>query len=287
MKLRHYSAMASAFLAMKTKSDAQIIYTNISDATIYPGTYSSPGTYALDLNNDGQTDFNFIFWKSHFTTGNYQINFFTLNEYLSSNPNQVEGYPNNAMELHANVAINATQPWISASQAYMGYYASSFNGNPGSTLFFSSGSWVHINNRYLGLRLIQGVDTFYGWVRMDVLVTDSVVIKDYAYNSVAGEEILAGEGDIPTSSSVVAGGNNNEFEIFPNPAVSELHLFIRKPLDANVTATIIDLSGRKILSQIISSQKTSLDVSSLEDGIYLLELRSRSNTILKKFEVRH
>ena len=49
---------------------------------------------------------------------------------------------------------------------------------------------------YVGLQLIHAGQTYYGWVRMDVNVTAgsaSMTIKDYAYNSIPNQPILAGQ----------------------------------------------------------------------------------------------
>ncbi|MEO5673019.1 MAG: T9SS type A sorting domain-containing protein [Chitinophagales bacterium] len=286
MNLKHYTAMAASFLALKKESDAQIIYTDIPDTIIYIGSFANPESYALDLNNDGQTDFRFDFSGAQFASSGYEINLFTLNEYLSGNPNQIEGNMHDASALIEGDTISKAKPWISASFVYMGYFASSFSGYNSSTIvsqFFSSGNWVNVNNRYLGVRLILSTDTLYGWIRMDVAVKDSVVIKDYAYNTVAGEEIIAGEGSIPVNVD----GKNKEgdFDIFPNPAASMMHLKLGEEFANGSMVTIIDLSGKKVFSRYISTAGVSFNISQLMKGTYFIEIKNNAAIKVKKFEI--
>src|SRR6266513_401738 len=54
-KLASYSALASAVLMVSKTADAQIIYTDV----IPDDTTQVVGSYTMDLNNDGTTDFQF------------------------------------------------------------------------------------------------------------------------------------------------------------------------------------------------------------------------------------
>ena len=122
-----------------------------------------------------------------------------------------------------------------------------------------------------------------GWVRLDVSPDASyLVIKDYAFNSQEGC-IQAGE-LIPLSN-----GDNFEaltLKIFPNPALSKLFISGWNKKLNHADVLIYDLSGRKLLSQKISSSENEINVSTLTDGIYFLELKNEEQTIVKKFEVK-
>src|SRR6185436_5612745 len=100
-----------------------------------------------------------------------------------------------------------------------------------------------------------------------------------------GEKILAGEGGIP--DVVQPFQHENNFEIFPNPAKNMLHVIMGESLALNAVATVVDLSGRKILSQKMLAAKNELDISSLNDGMYLLEVKNPSGVSIKKFEVKN
>jgi len=271
--------MAAAFLAMKNRSAAQIIYTDIQDTTIYPA-FSLGNHYALDLNNDGQVDFNFEFWKFSAESTGYFIQSFSLYAYHQYG-NQIEGTGINASALHENDIIDGSKPWISHS-AVLGQYNSAIYS---TTSFFSSGgNWINITDRYLGVRLIENTDTLYGWIRMDVNIKDSMVIKDFAYNTIPNEQILAGE--IDTAVSVFAPENGGDPVIFPNPASNHLYISLNPSAFQETVASLFDLSGKKILSQTLSLPTSQIDVSKLPEGFHLLVLKNRDAVLTKEFEVK-
>ena len=67
---------------------------------------------------------------------------------------------------------------------------------PNNYLF---GNWTTTTDHYLGLKIKSGSNTYYGWVRLSVSVSpspplkSSVTIKDYAYNGIPNQRILAGQ----------------------------------------------------------------------------------------------
>ena len=67
---------------------------------------------------------------------------------------------------------------------------------PNNYLF---GNWATTTDHYLGLKTKSGSNTYYGWVRLRISVSpsppfhSSVTIKDYAYNSIPNQRILAGQ----------------------------------------------------------------------------------------------
>src|SRR5258706_872613 len=119
-----------------------------------------------------------------------------------------------------------------------------------------------------------GNDFHYGWARL-VVDTNAkwMVLKDYAYNSKPNTAILAGEGIL---SGVSQSQDNSSIEIFPNPASSKLLLSGFNGNFSGAEILVLDLSGRKIFSEKISSSQNEIDVSSLPNGIYLLELKNEN-----------
>jgi len=81
---------------------------------------------------------------------------------------------------------------------------------------------------------------------------------------------------------------DNEFAnvlIYPNPASETLWVenttsFVPK------NYVLYDISGRRIIQKNINSSRTSLDVSNLSSGLYILELTSKNKKIIKKITVQ-
>ncbi len=64
-------------------------------------------------------------------------------------------------------------------------------GNCSST---TAGNWANVNPYYLGLKLISGGHTYYGWARLSFSsYSGTLTLFDYAYNSVPDQPILAGQ----------------------------------------------------------------------------------------------
>lgn len=59
----------------------------------------------------------------------------------------------------------------------------------------ATGTWLGAADQYLGLKLIVGASTYYGWARFSFsLNSNTYTFKDYAYNSLSSQQILAGQG---------------------------------------------------------------------------------------------
>jgi hypothetical protein len=99
--------------------------------------------------------------------------------------------------MSANDTIGSTLPFIASSGSLRSI-----------TLSFqcpaSTGSWISATDHYLGLQLTVGSSIYYGWVRLDVTVPGTpdphFTVKDYAYNTVANQSILAGQTCIPQAA---------------------------------------------------------------------------------------
>ena len=78
--------------------------------------------------------------------------------------------------------------------------------------------------------------------------------------------------------------NINSFNIYPNPAISTLNVEITGSLKNRIT--IYDINGRKISNFVFNHGNFSLPLTSLLNGVYILELQPESgNRIIKRFVV--
>jgi len=272
-KLSAYSFFAGAFL-LAEKSKAQIIYHDIiPDDTIH---INEPD-YFIDLNNDGQIDYRII----NFHLGNENEWLIRGGEYNSA---FVEGYYSSANlyadAIEENNLICKSNTWVFATFLYLVLLNYLSYGN-------TFGQWkAGMTDRYLGLRFDTatggGITHSHAWIRMDVAPDATyLILKDYAYNSLVDSCIIVGEGFPLTISEI----NSESIQIYPNPSIDKIFLLGMKG-DANREVSVFDFSGRKIFSQKISAEENSLDISSLDEGIYLLELKNENETLVKKFEVK-
>lgn len=91
-----------------------------------------------------------------------------------------------------------------------------------------SGLWLGSQDYYLGVKFLIGANTHYGWIRMNITQSTSVVtLKDYAYESQPNVPILAGVpagADVATNITLTDIDENNnalDFEVSFTKAANE------------------------------------------------------------------
>jgi PKD repeat protein len=107
-----------------------------------------------------------------------------------------------------------------------------------------------------------------------VQVTNGACFKDTSY-TVIFDTCLG----IPGISALP------QISIYPNPANSFLTVKIEKPIGESTSLSIIDITGRELISQKINPSQSlfNIDVSSLAPSIYFLKIQTDEGILVKKF----
>jgi hypothetical protein len=181
--LNSYTVAASAAgvgaLALTLPAEAKIVYTAAHHVIV------RGGTYKLDLNHDGITDFTLKDIYKATTSGFYAI--------LSAAPaagNGMEGWTGGqpwAFALRPGAAIGSRHYFPGKVIADVASLAGSV---------YYGGSWINVKNRYVGLRFKIAGKTHYGWARLTVQVKASALsatLTGYAYETIPGKLIQAGQ----------------------------------------------------------------------------------------------
>lgn len=217
-RLASYATAAVAsgvgVFGLAQSAEAQVVYT---PAHVLIGSHT---VYGLDLANNGTLDF--------ILHGSLTANCSTVFSALLANPvvsgNGVEG----AVYLGSRVAkvLNAGEP-IGSSQRFInrdlrgGVLMGEAIYSPGGGQY--RGKWLHVFNRYLGLKFQINGETHFGWARMSVNLSLhhplQSVLTGYAYETQPNTPIIAGQeggeaadapversdtGDISTGASQMA-----------------------------------------------------------------------------------
>ena len=249
---------------------AKIIYTDINPDTTISVTSGIQMSYYLDLNNDGQFDFDF----RHFNPG-----FMKAVEVYCYPDGNIEGV---LCDYQTPKALNLKEE-IGPSA---GTWVNTFSGSVNSALFLISddlpgSAWDNAKDKYIGLRFQLSGNWFYGWARLDISAgVSSFTIKDYAYNDVPNEMIKAG--------SVMSGVSNdseenNKIKLFPNPA--DEYIYINFPDNSNIYDIIIcNILGENIISSKYH-KNDKIDIFCLSPGVYFMKfINPITNEIfMKKF----
>ncbi|GDX51920.1 hypothetical protein LBMAG27_09670 [Bacteroidota bacterium] len=201
-KLAAYCTLSAGFLAMHAeKACAQIIYTDVNPDAVLNSSFWLGANYQLDLNNDGIVDFrlseNFSSWSTYYMSTAFSA-------YLNSS-NRIDGYGNNKMmasslgnfpkPLSIGDTINANN--IVLSNGILEHRFSSQEYHQGfptvnNSFYSEQGLFDLYAEKYVGLKLLMGGNTYYGWARIKILWGE-MIVYDYAVNPTPNQQILAGQ----------------------------------------------------------------------------------------------
>ncbi|MEN8251353.1 MAG: T9SS type A sorting domain-containing protein, partial [Bacteroidota bacterium] len=72
-----------------------------------------------------------------------------------------------------------------------------------------------------------------------------------------------------------------DFTIYPNPVQDRL--FVKLDNYTNASIQIVDLLGKRIANKEMQDQYSSIDMAGLEDGVYIILIRSDNKSATQKF----
>lgn len=93
---------------------------------------------------------------------------------------------------------------------------------------------------------------------------------------------------LPDEVNVLTGLNSisstkNKINIFPNPVSSVLNFQISGSMKKNTSLAIINMLGEPVLETFLKDQITTLDVSKLSRGTYIIKLQNEDESYVHKF----
>ncbi len=131
-------------------------------------------------------------------------------------------------------------------------------------------------DHYVGVSFVSSANTYYGWIRVTAIPTNglTVTIMDYAYESTADTDILAGSTGV---TSIANDLNNFDAAVYSND--KDLNIIS----DVNdVTVNVYTTSGQLVRAEKVDKGHTVLNMSDLASGIYVVELNNNNNTITRR-----
>jgi hypothetical protein len=257
-RLAKYGALSIAIAGI-ADANGQIVFTDVD-----PDFSGGNGTsYELDMDNDMVSDFGIIGSNAP-AVGVYGV--LPSNSWVGSI--QTYRYP---FALNSGAVISSAQTIWYGGVSNVGTlnYVSCYGGVGGS-------NWCGVNDKFLGLRFQIDGETHYGWAKLDVSLSgDSFTIKEYAYNEVAGESIVAGQ----TLSTEDFNQANNYVISFSDKQVTVSSIVD----EANYR--IISLSGQIVLEGKSNAETHVIDMSNLSSGIYIVEVTDGNNQRIQRKKI--
>jgi len=273
-------AMAFIISAMlfSASANAQIVYTDvIPDSTMncIGSSLSCTKNYNLDLNNDAITDF--VLAAFHVAPPQIGLDKYSNVTASPLNGNAVKDTLVNSIHvsipLQFNTVIDSnlllSQSWQTSGSHSLknGIYG----GSSSDTVW---GLWDSLSDYFLGLRILQSGQTHYGWVRLRVDVTRSYasfIVKDYAYNSIPNQPILAGQ---TITTGIIENAFASSINLFPNPANNQLTIILGIN-NQKVDVAISDINGKTIYSTTTNGmQMIDVNTKDFAAGIYAVQIKA-------------
>ena len=286
LNITKYAALAAAFLHQKN-AIAEVIYTDIEPDIVINNTGQM---FLLDINDDGITDFNFLFSTTNFANFPYYggINFYQLNAIFALPQND------NAIAAFTGSYGAYIYPYVIEEGVSIGPLTGNFSDKSIQTMAYqfyaiiqsyfyypliNVGDWVFgETKKYVGLQLHANDSIYYGWLRLDVATNNrSFTVRDFALETVAETAIST---FIPVAINQISPTLN--CDIFAN--ANTVHINLNSANFKNASATIYDLNGRQILEQELSNGNNRILVDNVPAGMYIVyvicENQTKSETIL-------
>jgi hypothetical protein len=210
------SAAGVSLLALVPSADARIIYTKAYQVI------GRNGVYSLDLNHDGTVDFLIEQSVNTFSSGAGNASLL-VDEALG---NAVEGSIGKYSRHYA--AALKLGAWIAPRQHFIkkgsgkGEALVEFYEDQDQRIPHTYGRWINVKNRYLGLKFLINGKVHYGWARLSVhdkLAQMSATLTGYAYETLPGKSILAGQTE--ESANEAADSESANSDVDASPAVPE------------------------------------------------------------------
>ncbi len=281
-----------------TQAQAQIIYTDV----IPDATYSDINDSCyLDLDNDGNTDFLIVQRTliapcpggDHPECAATNTRPRSWVKITPQGTNTVAITAPYASQLPPWNAIDPALTWNHAGNRILLTQDPPFCMSLEGQIFMCvagnfTGSWSYgaseTSPKFLGLRFDIAGSTFYGWARLSIPIDgSSFTLKDYAYNSVPGGAILAGDDG---SLSGITSSALRGMQVMPNPFSSALSISLPTGTTGSVSCRVLSLVGQALLTRTIAPTSgpsvITLDLASLAPGAYLLEMQTGGERIVRK-----
>jgi hypothetical protein len=174
-KILAYTAVAGAAAACAVPSTAEVVYTAVNRPV--------RSSFFIDLNHDGIYDFHIY---SSLLSGAGVVEVFPARGNTIVAEDHGCSLVNAAAPLPKGTVIGPGKP-LQASATCMAYLP---YGGP------SEGPWKEVKHHYLGFAFVINGKEHFGWARMSLnkfLFNYTAIIEGYAYETIPGKPIIAGD----------------------------------------------------------------------------------------------
>ena len=267
-----YGQYINAGIALSTD-----IYTDLTpDDTLLAqaGNHTSyiGGSVQIDIDQNGTNDFEFIAYAFGALGGGSTycgIHPLSTNNKILARPDTSIGYSGTQYIKNVPLSLNYDDSILISAN-----FNNGFNYLWSSTYGYESApninDWNNIGDSYIGVSLDVGNDTLIGWIRVNVSYINYIyklTIKDFACNN--------------NPNSIINIENTSQINIFPNPVKNNLKIDLPDNIRIN-HLSLFSINEQILFQKTQLFNFTSIDLSEIKSGIYILKIETENNTIVKK-----
>jgi len=132
---------------------------------------------------------------------------------------------------------------------------------------------------FQGLKILDGTDIHYGWIKLELKTFTNLKIYEYAYTT-------SPFGQVPEDTTTIV--PEAKFKIYPNPAKNTLNLFLNNNIVDYYYIEIYNTKGIKVYVnkyRITNYYETiEQDISFLPSGIYVIKITNSNGVSVNRFE---
>jgi hypothetical protein len=279
-------------------ANGQIVYTDVNPDLVKSCSGSSGSAMdSIDINNDGLFDLKLNLGVSYTTLSHGYIR----SGFVRATPlngseiiTDTAGYP---YPLYMN--LNDVISTGSTTSAVLGLILISRSVSNAVGYTSTTGNWTTSTDGFLGLRIVSGGQTYFGWVELNAIVvaanspaSATITIKSYAYNSIPNQPILAGQ---TTATGIIENSFASSINLYPNPATNHLTIALGSNIK-KVEVSIADITGKVIYSTTKNDpdspesyrdreQKIEVNTQDFAKGIYIVQIQTADFIETKKLVV--
>jgi hypothetical protein len=195
--LKDYAVAATAagvgMMVLSPSAEAKVVYT--------PANTVVGGPTAIDLNNDGVTDFSIQEW----CCGLHEVLLVVAPTVVGNGIRSVGGSNYSAAAGFFGVPVGPGGQFVTGT-SYLGLRMARAGSYGGASTWFS-GPWANAQNRYLALKFLINGQVHYGWARLNVsnfIQGGAAVITGYAYETLPNKGLVEGHISGPAKVGGVA-----------------------------------------------------------------------------------
>lgn len=305
-KLASYSALASAFIAFGPSADAQVFYTDITDAVLD----ENGEVFGIDLNGDLIDDvqvrkvfFSFFTSNLYTTGGGSAPGIMQMNHIYATplNANSIAGTPSPysfsgyPYALQCSSVIDAGRQWLNSNSEIVAYSLlykfSSAGGGFTNSQQLSDGNWFggDTTDRYLGIKLDIAGAKKYGWLRMAVSSDNkSVTLKDFAFENTSDLMILAGAPNVtpencdPDTVEPAIQQFDETSGVAAYSFGNSIFINLSHPVLIGAGLYVTDITGNIVYSGILRNEQENISLEESATGIYILHIAGSNGTYTKQ-----